>query len=171
MAAAEEIAHEPHAKRQRQLSCEETAVYLVEIGWSLLDSPRDLEIGVQTEPALLKYERTLVPEAKISTMLRFLPPLLWQLLVFIVNRSLTATNIRSCRRKPTTPGELLRFYSIQLVIENTFGNDTKTLEKHFKCIKSNGHTVKGLGCDRFLLIKKFINSNKRRVFNHLSSDF
>jgi hypothetical protein len=86
--------------------------------------------------------------------LEFAPAAVWDILVQAVNRNLaqgdTSDTVRDMRRKDTTPGELLRFYGIQMAIENTYGNNTKSLRSHFAALKRDlGALFPRMGIDRF----------------------
>jgi hypothetical protein len=85
---------------------------------------------------------------------QFAPPAVWEILVTAVNRNLAAGDTvdrkRDPRRRDTSAGELLRFYGIQMAIENTYGNNSHSMREHFASLKKDmGHWFPQMGIDRF----------------------
>lgn len=145
--------YRPPCKRQNTDDRETSAVYLVENGWEIIHNPRHIHQVCSTGPAILIYERAPRPLSFLTAFIRLIPIAIWDLLVHVVNRSLTITTSHNPRRRPVDTHELLQFYSIVISLENTFGNMNKSIKEHFSQVKESGFVVNGIGCDRFLLIK------------------
>lgn len=89
-----------------------------------------------------------------SVFIRFISEDIWQDLV-------TATNIEFAKRRSastspkrninrdTTVEELKKFYGLNMLMENTYANNTKDIRKHFAKIKSDYGRVPKIGVDRF----------------------
>ena len=142
----------PAEKRHHMTNSHGAATWMVENGWELLDTPRNLELCVDTGPAILSCRHT-APQSRVAAFLCLVPLALWQLLVIVANRHLTASNVRTFLHKLTTVDELLLFYSVQIMIETTYGNSTKDAKKHFLQLKKDGFAIHGLGRSRFFLLK------------------
>lgn len=85
---------------------------------------------------------------------QFAPEPVWDLLVKVVNRNLAENNTsntpQDSRRRDTNMGELLRFYGIQMAMENTYGNNTKRQRQHFAQLKRDlGPLFPQMGIDRY----------------------
>ena len=81
----------------------------------------------------------------------------WDLLVRIINRNLVRTTNQSTKRRPrqTTNKEVKQFYAVEMKMENSYGNDTRNIKKHFQKVKSDcPYYPNGLGATRFLLLKR-----------------
>ena len=81
---------QPPAKRRCADDSREHAVFLVENGLALVDSPRRITFTTSTEPAILRREPSLGTLSYAVVMLKILVIGFWNLLVEIVNRNLTA---------------------------------------------------------------------------------
>ena len=150
----------PQAKRQHTDAEERAATWFAENNWSIVASPQQLEQCVSTAPATLRIPRSDHPLSKVEAMISLIPLQVWVVLERAINRNLASANPADTRYKPTTMNELLRFYSIQILIENTYGNNTKSIRDHFKILKKDGipgsgkpFEVKGIGLDRFVALK------------------
>lgn len=83
----------------------------------------------------------------------------WALLVQAVNRNFARNTScgkkRDTRKKPTTKREMQKFYGIQMLIENTYGNSSHLMRSHFKELKATyrNQWPRGLGEDRFAYIR------------------
>jgi hypothetical protein len=89
----------------------------------------------------------------MSLFFKFLPENRWNLLVSVVNRNLvqgrrSSSLVRSCFREVNV-AELVRFYGLMILIENTYGNNTTKLRSHFSMVSESCGGVKKLGMDRF----------------------
>jgi hypothetical protein len=89
----------------------------------------------------------------MSLFFKFLPENPWNLLVSVVNRNLvqgrnSSSPVRSCFREVNV-AELVRFYGLMILIENTYGNNTTKLRSHFSMVSESCGGVKKLGMDRF----------------------
>lgn len=78
-------------------------------------------------------------------------------MVAAVNRNLaqgtSVSQLKDSRRKDTSPRELLKFYAIQMAMENTYGNSTSDIQKHFAALKCQyGRSFPNMGIDRFLAL-------------------
>jgi hypothetical protein len=69
---------------------------------------------------------------------KFVPDAIWQILVNSINRSLAIRSLLSTKqqwsRHPPTVDEVIRFYGLTILLENTYGNDKRDLRKHLKDI-------------------------------------
>lgn len=72
---------------------------------------------------------------------------------FVKNTSCAKKQDR--RKKPTRKREMQKFYSIQMLLENTHGNATRDMRVHFQQLKREYRTQWpcGLGYDRFIAIR------------------
>jgi hypothetical protein len=71
------------------------------------------------------------------------------LLKNIVNRNL----INRQKERATTIKELQQFYGIMILLENTYGNNNRSLRKHLKSVFDQFGKIKKLGQDRFQLLR------------------
>lgn len=84
---------------------------------------------------------------------------IWNLLVTVVNRNFARntnqSNVRDRRKRPTNPVEMNKFYAVQMLIENTYGNSTRNMRSHFKTLKDKykNQWPRGMGVDRFTSIR------------------
>jgi hypothetical protein len=53
--------------------------------------------------------------------------------------------------------ELVRFYGLMVLIENTYGNNTTKLRSHFSMVRESCGGVKNLGMDRFQALWRAFN--------------
>lgn len=76
---------------------------------------------------------------------------------------------RNCNKK-----ELVQFYSIWMQIENSYGNNTTDLRKHFQKIKTEIGVEMPFGQKRFLLLRKCMNpklDQLNKICNILTKNF
>ena len=66
-------------------------------------------------------------------------------------------------RKLVTVDELIRFYGLTMLVENTYANNTHNMRKHFKSIKQQYGRVKGLGMDRFEQLTHAFNPSIQQI--------
>jgi uncharacterized Fe-S cluster-containing radical SAM superfamily enzyme len=59
--------------------------------------------------------------------------------------------------KLATPEEMIRFYGMIMLMENTFGNNTGSIRTHFKMIVQNEGKIPKLGLRRFEILWRNLN--------------
>lgn len=84
-----------------------------------------------------------------------IPIAVWDYLVIIVNREMIShySSTKSNPLKATNVRELIKWYSVWIEVENTFGNDNRNLDKHLGQIDMPWK----LGVRRFKMIKTGLN--------------
>jgi hypothetical protein len=92
---------------------------------------------------------------------KFVPDAIWQILVNSVNRSLAIGSLLSTKqqfsRHPTTVDEVIRFYGLNILLENTYENDKRDLRKLLKDIYQKFGSIRGLGMDRYTTLRSAFN--------------
>jgi hypothetical protein len=149
--AAEVERAEPAAKKSKD-DVAALSAWMVENGWSVLDFERHLVEKRAAQPSRLK---SLPLEAsQLDVFDLHVPNEVWELLCTVVNRNIVAgrSHCVDSRRRDATIAEMKGWYAIQIAIENTWGNDTKMLEKHLSVVKEKYGAIAGLGGDRFRII-------------------
>jgi hypothetical protein len=124
---------------------------MVQNKWKLIKCERSLTQKVADRLSMLK------PVAARATLLDILdlhiPSSVWELLVNVVNaklvEGLTEESATDPRRRDTNFLEFKKCYAIQMLLESTYGNDSRTMTGHFQTIKQKYGAVHGLGQDRF----------------------
>jgi len=107
----------------------------------------------------------------LSFFFQLFPDEFWKIMVDAVNMHLcTLQGSPSNPVKATNKAELVRFYGIILstshlfafsfftlglilLLENTFGNDVRSLSKHYKSLKKDYGPFTGLGFRRFSMLR------------------
>lgn len=81
----------------------------------------------------------------------------WEMMALIINRNIVRNINQGTKRRPrlTTIREVKQFYAVEMKMENSYGNDTRDIKKHFIKVKNNSlHYPNGLGATRFLCLKR-----------------
>lgn len=96
----------------------------------------------------------------VEHFLGMIPINVWDKLVTAVNRNLAHgqhVHQYDSRRKSTTVKELQNLYGIIILIENTYGNATLKLKKHFAQLKQQNLDVwPQIGVDHFSALLRYI---------------
>jgi hypothetical protein len=149
----------PKTKKQRlepDTKLEQCCAHFIENNWKLVSS---VTMRFVSQPLLLK--RIDGTQNLMSLFFKFLPENLWNLLVSVVNRNLvqgrsSSSPVRSCFREVNV-AELVRFYGLMVLIENTYGNNTTKLRSHFSMVSESCGGVKKLRMDRFQALWRAFN--------------
>lgn len=91
---------------------------------------------------------------------------IWILLLAIINRNISQSSGEGQKRQGRISSlpEVKKFYAIQVAIENTYGNDCRSLRKHHQVIKSKYASFPtGLGVARFELLRSCLNPTKEEL--------
>jgi hypothetical protein len=92
---------------------------------------------------------------------KFVPDAIWQILVNSINRSLAIGSSLSTKqqwsRHSTTVDEVIHFYGVTILLENTYGNDKRDLRKHLKDIYQKFGSIRGLDMDRYTTLRSAFN--------------
>ena len=150
------VSEDPPSKKQKkqapknQLSVD--CAHFLESKWKMLKS---VQLKAPLEYVLLKHGNS--SNSAITNLLLFIPEQVWTILQTAINRRLASfPNIKKknqYRIKDVTVFELLQFYGIHLLMESTYGNDFTNLRAHFAYVKEKFGGVKGLGLDRFEILR------------------
>jgi hypothetical protein len=149
----------PKTKKQRldpDTQLEQCCAQFIENNWKLVCS-----VTIQFVPQPLLLKRIDGSQNLMSLFFKFLPENLWNLLVSVVNRNLvqgrsSSFPVRSCFREVNV-AELVRFYGLMVLIENTYGNNTTKLRSHFSMVSESCGGVKKLRMDRFQALWRAFN--------------
>lgn len=138
----------PKIPKQSTEDGHQLAAWLIEEKWQLVHdgaSPHPLPSGA----AILKP----IPRSasQLDVFNTYLPPALWDTLSVVANRNLARRNPSDTWYRTTTPVEMRRWYSIQIGLENTWGNSSTNLREHFAEVKCMLHST-GMGYDRFCVL-------------------
>jgi hypothetical protein len=149
--AVEEATVEPAAKRDRD-DVAALSTWMVENDWEVLGYERHLQEKRAAQPARLQPLEMGTSQLAVFNL--HLPGDAWTLLSKVVNRNIVLRRSQcvDSRRRDTTNTEMKCWYALQIAIENTWGNDTRSLRSHFAAVKEEYGAVHGLGEDRFQFI-------------------
>jgi hypothetical protein len=64
-----------------------------------------------------------------------------------------------------TLNDVIHFYAITRMIENTWGNDKRNLKKHFRDISEKYGSVKGMCLDRYLSLRSAFNPSIQEILD------
>jgi hypothetical protein len=64
-----------------------------------------------------------------------------------------------------TLNDVIHFYAITMMIENTWGNDKRNLKKHFRAISEIYGSVKGMCLDRYLSLRSAFNLSIQEILD------
>jgi hypothetical protein len=128
---------EPLLKRRKMNTTselEKAIAQFVDEKWEL---QRNIEIISPCNLSLLK--RGDLPQDKPEAILfKFIPSSVWKIFVDVINRNLSSGSTISSqlksRNRMATLNDVIHFYTITMMIENTWGNDKRNLKKHFRDI-------------------------------------
>ena len=137
-------------RKGNQCSVQDMSSWLIENNWKIVSDEFQLVEKFISSPAILKP--ILQRKSQIDIFFTYLPTILWNLLVTITNRNLAKRDPLDGRNKTTTLEEMFIWYSIQIMMENTYGNVFKDLPSHFAHIKKLIGGKIGIGSDRFRIL-------------------
>jgi len=153
------------AKKQRTAtpSVKEQCFTFWEEGWRLVTNltPRQqLTLSEVKRPdifVLSNYKQFVrwQGQSLSSLFLEFVPRAVWDLFVKVVNRELarnSTCNKQDSRRRLTNQVELIRWYGIQLAMENSASNENRNVRKHYAAMRARYGPFSRLGLDRFLAL-------------------
>jgi hypothetical protein len=83
-----------------------------------------------------------------AILFKFIPSSVWKILVDAINRNLssgsTVSSQLKSRNRVATFIDVIHFYAITMMIENTWENDKRNLKKHFRDISEKYGSVQGM---------------------------
>jgi hypothetical protein len=102
-------------------------------------SPCNLSLSKREDPSQDKPEVILF---------KFIPSSVWKILVDAINWNLssgsTVSSQLKSRNRVATFIDVIHFYAITMMIENTWENDKRNLKKHFRDISEKYGSVQGM---------------------------
>lgn len=121
-------AQEPQRKARKgeEDDIDSLSAWMVQNGWVVLDFERHLVKKSEDRPSVLKP--TLAGESLVDIFNRHITEDVWSLLMSVVNGNLVkgrSEGNSDWRSRDTNVTEIKKFYAIQMLMENTYGNDTK----------------------------------------------
>jgi hypothetical protein len=157
----------PFAKKKKVDLSLESATKIVENEMEIL---KDSESVSEVLPSLPTKLRISKKRSALDAFRECLPTKIWDILVDCANMNLhplRPNGKRDSRRRETYTDEMIRWYALLMLIEQTYYPEVKNIAVHFKQVKEGlekkGISIRGMGYDRFERIKSALKPNNEQL--------
>ena len=137
------------------LELEEKSKYFTDKKWEVVEK---VSLPIPKENAMLKH-RKFPGENLYLQLQNFINKEIWDILIEVVESKLYL--FKSCRNVTTNAKELQELYAVQILVENTFSNETRNLKSHFKMLKET-YSFK-MTYNRFSMLKGCISPSDKDI--------
>jgi hypothetical protein len=159
---------EPPLKRRKMNTTselEKAITQFVDEEWEL---QRNIERISPCNLSLLKRGDPSQDKPK-AILFKFIPSSVWKILVDAINRNIssgsTVSSQLKSRNRVAALNDVIHFYAITMMIENTWGNNKRNLKKHFRDISEKYGSVTEMCLDRYLSLRSAFNPSIQEILD------